>query len=267
MKKDKNLKGQVFNRWEIISDEVRRNGRGFQIFHCKCNRCNNFEQWIDLYSLKKGRSKQCKDCGSKQRAEKMTRHGKAKKNKTTRLYNCWRGMKHRCYYPKSPSYIRYGSKGITVCDEWLNSYEAFEAWALANGYRDDLYIDRIDGNGNYCPENCRWVTKQQNQMNQSHRLEPPESGMKGVYRRAKGKDIWRTRIHYLGKTYTLGDYKNEREGGFAYDLGALIYFKEFSTLNFPEHKEKYAEVINTHKEKSTVKEMVEIFKKEMGINE
>ena len=71
-------------------------------------------------------------------------------------------MRRRCYSPKCKVYKHYGSRGITVCDAWRNSYPAYRAWALANGYKPGLSIDRIDNDGNYCPENCRVVTKSAN---------------------------------------------------------------------------------------------------------
>ena len=81
-------------------------------------------------------------------------------NKT--LYRRYYHIKERCYNPNSKSYKRYGGRGIQMCDEWLNSYQAFEDWCLLNGFRKDLAIDRIDNDGNYAPDNCRFVTLKEN---------------------------------------------------------------------------------------------------------
>ena len=76
----------------------------------------------------------------------------------TRLYNIWRGIKKRCGLPTAHAYENYGGRGICVCAEWRESFEAFRDWALANGYRDDLTLDRIDNDRGYEPSNCRWVS-------------------------------------------------------------------------------------------------------------
>lgn len=84
-----------------------------------------------------------------------------------RIRKCYGHMKDRCYNSKDKNYKRYGGRGITICDEWLNDYYAFESWALANGYSDDLTIDRINNDGNYEPNNCRFVTVKGNNNNRS----------------------------------------------------------------------------------------------------
>lgn len=88
----------------------------------------------------------------------------------SRLYTIWKNMKARCSNNASQNSY-YGARGITVCEEWRNSYQAFYNWAMANGYTDELTIDRIDVNGNYEPSNCRWATlKEQANNKRNNRL-------------------------------------------------------------------------------------------------
>lgn len=78
------------------------------------------------------------------------------------LYHSWRNMKQRCNNPKHPKYKRYGGRGIKICKEWQDDIVCFMNWANKNGYKEGLTIDRIDNDGDYCPENCRWVTMADN---------------------------------------------------------------------------------------------------------
>lgn len=90
----------------------------------------------------------------------LSTHGETK----TKLHKRWESMIARCEYKKHPHYCRYGGKGISVCTEW-HDYCSFREWAMNNGYLENLTLDRIDPNGNYCPENCRFVTWEQQESN------------------------------------------------------------------------------------------------------
>ncbi len=90
-----------------------------------------------------------------------------------RLYHVWNTMIQRCYNPKCPNFHHYGGRGISVCDEWRNSFFSFKGWAISYGYdysktRKDQQLDRRDNDGNYCPENCHWVTASENGKNRRY---------------------------------------------------------------------------------------------------
>lgn len=104
----------------------------------------------------------------------------------TKLYNTWRGMKERCINPKHSAYKHYGGRGIKLFPAWYR-FTAFDSWASQSGYKEGLTIDRIDVNGNYEPENCRWITmEEQNKNKRSNKL-----------------------ITYKGKTQTMKDWAEE----------------------------------------------------------
>lgn len=86
----------------------------------------------------------------------------------TRLYSIFRNMKQRCYNPNNPKYNSYGGRGITICDEWLNDFQMFYDWSMSHGYSDELTIDRINNDKGYSPQNCRWITWEENRKNSNH---------------------------------------------------------------------------------------------------
>ena len=98
-------------------------------------------------------------------------HGEG--NPATRLYRIWAAMKRRCFNPNSANYPWYGGKGISVCDEWRDSFVAFRDWSLANGYdadAPDLSIDRINSDNDYSPANCQWITMTANRHRPKRKL-------------------------------------------------------------------------------------------------
>lgn len=129
---------------------------------CKCGFCGS-EKWYPKSNVVNGKTKSCGCSKSK------IKHG----DWHTRLYGIWSGMKRRCYVTTCKMYQYYGARGVKVCDQWKNDYLVFKEWALTNGYSDKLTIDRIDADGDYCPENCRWSTylTQENNKRNNHYVE------------------------------------------------------------------------------------------------
>jgi hypothetical protein len=110
--------------------------------------------------------------------------------KGTRIYRIWKSIKQRCRAKiNSSSYRYYSGKGIRVCGEWAVSFEKFRDWSISHGYSENLCIDRINGNKNYCPENCRWVTPLENNMNTEKFKRTPDLIAKAVSLSSSGLSI------------------------------------------------------------------------------
>lgn len=130
-------------------------------YYCKCD-CGKIKS-INMSQVINGIIKSC-GCLQKEKTKKIKpnlKHGKSQ----TRIYKIWNAMKDRCYNENHVQYYLWGGKGIKVCDEWLNDFMNFYNWSMKNGYADNLSIDRIDGDKNYSPLNCRWSTKKQQARN------------------------------------------------------------------------------------------------------
>lgn len=181
--------GKRFGRLFVISvnrKEQKYNSKGIKdgykyYYLCKCDCGNTVE--VDRNSLRFNKTKSCGCIKSEKSRLRKTTHGLSK----TKLYRTYNGMKNRCYRENLKEYCNYGGRGIKVCNEWLNDFNAFYIWAMNNGYSEGLSIDRIDVNGNYEPNNCRWITmtKQASNKRNNHLLT------------------------YQGKTKTIADWARE----------------------------------------------------------
>lgn len=152
MSRVKDLTGQRFGRLTVIKRVPNKPYSEQACWECLCD-CGNTITTVG-YSLRSGQTNSCGCYYKEIRGTTFKTHGL----KHTRIYYIWCSMKERCYTPSNNSYKNYGARGIKVCDEW-QKFEPFYEWAMSHGYSEDLSIDRIDVNGNYCPENCRWSTK------------------------------------------------------------------------------------------------------------
>lgn len=162
----KDLTGQRFHRLTVvgISKKVQSGKRMRYYWKCKCD-CGN-EKEVRTDCLTSGYVQSCgclKLEQDKINLIKFHRH----KLSNTHIWYTYYGMLSRCYNEKDKRYERYGGRGITICKEWRESFDAFVDWALKNGYEAGLQIDRIDNNSNYEPLNCRWVTAKGNSRNRS----------------------------------------------------------------------------------------------------
>lgn len=142
-----------------------------------------------------------RSCGCKYKRQS----GRSRTDK--RLLESWHSMKARCYKKRSDNYSRYGGAGVTMCDEWRYNFESFYQWAIANGYNENLCIDRIDPAKGYCPENCRWVDVFVQAQNRRV-TKNSSTGLIGVYKYKYG---YKTEITRNLITYNLGTSKTTEE--------------------------------------------------------
>lgn len=151
--------GTTVGLFDILYECDFKSNDGHRMFHVRCKECG-WETDMKFSDIKRRIGKQCKHVNSNGRC--INRNYKWTNQ---RIGSIFKGMKNRCYNPNNKDFRWYGAKGIKICDEWLNDPKLFEDWSLLNGYNDNLTIDRINETKDYCPENCRWVTRENNSKN------------------------------------------------------------------------------------------------------
>lgn len=151
MGKTIDLNGKKFNRFTVL-EYVGINNSRKALWLCECD-CGK-KVVVVGQNIRNGSSKSCGCYGSEVLNKRNVEHGLS----GTRLHRIWIGMRNRCGNEKTVGYKDYGGKGVEVCSEWVSDYVSFHEWATANGYNNNLTLDRRDPEGNYEPSNCRWTT-------------------------------------------------------------------------------------------------------------
>ena len=192
-----------YGRLTISSFEIINSNMLKSTVKCLCS-CGN-EILVKLSSLTTGNTKSC-GCFRKENTKKLNlKHGLRK----SLLYGTWLNMKDRCYNKNNKNYKDYGGRGVKVCEEWFNNFETFHNWCGENGYSKNLTLDRIDFNGNYSPENCRWVDMHMQNTNKKIK-NTNTSGYTGVSFH-KGTKKWASYICIYGKSKHLGVFNTKED--------------------------------------------------------
>lgn len=178
---------------------------------CKCS-CGSEKSYI-ASNLTRNHTT---SCGCKTNSMKHKTHGMS----NTRIYKIWLGIKKRCYAPYTPHYDYYGGRGISMCAEWRGDFQKFYEWSVANGYTDSLTIDRIDVNGDYSPNNCRWATIEQQAHNKRNLLYAKVNGIE------KSLCEWSETYHIPLNALRLRYLRGVAEGITEFDSNFLFPLRE-----------------------------------------
>lgn len=164
----KDITGEKFGMLTAIRPTRRdEKGRWVWLFECECG--NSIERKLGAM-VKAQKAGMKSHCGC---SPALKTHGLSKRFQ--KLKWVWTSMKQRCYNPSCKDFPHYGGRGITICPDWHN-FELFHAWAMSSGYKEKVTIERIDVNGNYCPENCTWVKNERQALNRTNTLKYEYNG-------------------------------------------------------------------------------------------
>ena len=172
------MSGKTYGDLKVLSLCEVINKRTMWLCECKCGKLFVTDGW----RIRSGKTKSCGCLSRELSIKRSTKHGMSK----DRIYHIHRAILARCYNKNTAEYHNYGGRGIIVCDEWIGKqgFENFLKWSLENGYNEKLSIDRIDVNGNYEPQNCRWATQKEQGNNTRKNV----------------------RINYCGETHTVTEW-------------------------------------------------------------
>lgn len=216
--------GEVFSRLTVISEGFVENEKSKYLVRCECG----VEKVVDKTALTSGATMSCGCLNRELSAQRKSnlRHGMS----GTPIHNAWCSMRRRCYGENDSSYDNYGSRGITVCDRWMESFENFYE-DTGDVPFEGASIERKDVNGNYCPENCVWADKTTQCFNR-RKFEGKSSQYVGVFYEKDRNKPWRVSLKRYGKVVFSGSYFTELEAAEAYDEAALEHYGV--RRNFPE---------------------------------
>jgi hypothetical protein len=164
------ISGNRFEKLIVLEDGFKK---GYEIYcYVKCDCGNKF--YVRKACLK---NKNTRSCGCIHREQLIDRNASHLMS-NSKIYIVYHGIIGRCYNKSNTGYKNYGEAGIRMCDEWVKSFDVFYEWAINNGYSDGMSIERINVNGNYCPENCTWIPKYEQALNKRNSVFITINGIK-----------------------------------------------------------------------------------------
>jgi hypothetical protein len=183
-----NMIGVRYNRLVVSSLKFRENNTTFVMANCDCGK----EIKVGFAKLKNGHTKGCGCVSIGKRTHYKSKHP---------LYRVWDAIRYRCNNKNASNYMRYGGRGIYICDEWNNDFKKFYDWAVYNNWNNKMQVNRIDNNRGYSPENCNLVNPKENAMNRRSNRYVYIDGLKMVLQEAIDSGFINKSKFYKNKNY------------------------------------------------------------------